>query len=80
MPFYHFFWIEENEGHVAEHGVSRDEFEEIVSNPDAVEQSRSSERQVARGMTSTGRYLCCVYELLDGGITVFPVTAYDIGD
>ena len=80
MPYYHFFWIAENEQHLDEHGVSRDEFEEVVSDPDSVEGSRSSDRLVARGMTSTGRYLCCVYELLDDGITVFPVTAYDLGD
>ena len=80
MPYYRYFWIDENENHVADHGISREEFEEVVGDPESVEDSRSSDRFVARGMTSTGRYLCCVYELFDDGMTVYPVTAYDIDE
>jgi len=36
-----------------------------VCDPDEVEQSRWSGRRMAFGATSTGKYLACVYELLD---------------
>ena len=77
MPYYLFIWNELIEGHLAEHGVTPDEFEEVVCDPDAVRRSRSSSRAVAFGETSAGRYLACVYEWLDQD-TVLPVTAYEI--
>jgi site-specific DNA recombinase len=65
MPFFLFQWDGENEAHLAEHGVTRDEFAEVVCDPDHVETSRTSGRPIAFGYTSTGKYLACVYELLD---------------
>jgi uncharacterized DUF497 family protein len=79
VPFYFFIWNDLIEKHLAEHGVTPDEFEEIVCNPDEVEQSQSSDRFVAFGETSTGKYLACVYEHLDDA-TVLPVTAYEVED
>ena len=76
MPFYTFVWDDENEAHLAEHGVSIEEFAEVVCDPDFVEESRSSGRPIAFGYTSTGRYLACVYELLDE-VTVYAITAYE---
>ncbi len=61
------------------HGVTPDEFEEVVCDPDEVDQSLSSGRPIAFGETSTGKYLACVYELLDD-TTVLPVTAYEVED
>ena len=65
MQFFLFQWDGENEAHLAEHGVTRDEFAEVVCDPDHVETSRTSGRPIAFGYTSTGKYLACVYELLD---------------
>jgi uncharacterized DUF497 family protein len=65
MPFYLFIWDNENEQHLADHGVTRDEFEEVVCNPDVVDQSRSTGRPIAFAATSTGKYLACIYELVD---------------
>jgi uncharacterized DUF497 family protein len=65
LPFFFFIWDEENERHLAEHGITPDEFEEVVCDPDVVDQSRTTGRPIAFGMTSRGRYLACVYELLD---------------
>jgi len=76
IPFYLFVWNQEIEQHLAEHGVTPDEFEEVVCDPDYVTTSRSSGRELAFGETSTGRYLACVFELLDEA-TVLPVTAYE---
>lgn len=79
MPFYLFLWNDHIEEHLAQHGVSPNEFEEVVSDPDDVDQSRSSGRRIAFGGTSTGKYLACVYELLDDA-TVLPVTAFEVED
>lgn len=77
MPYYMYVWTEELMEYLLLHDVSVEEFEEVVGSPDSVEQSRSSDRLVAFGSTSTGKYLACVYELLDD-ITILPVTAYEV--
>ncbi len=74
MPFYLFIWSDQVEEHLAAHGVTPDEFEEVVCDPEEVAHSRSSGRPIAFGETSTGKYLACVYELLHE-TTVLPVTA-----
>ena len=77
MPFYLFIWNDEIEEHLMTHGVTPDEFEQIVCDPDDVDESRSSGRPVAFGETSSGKYLACIYELLDD-TTVLPVTACEV--
>ena len=54
MPFYFFVWDGENERHLAEHGVTMEEFAEVVCDPDRLERSRSSGRPIAFGYTSMG--------------------------
>lgn len=77
MPFYSFVWNGSIEEYLAQHGVTPDEFEEVVCDPDEVAQSQSSGRPIAFGETSTGKYLVCVYEFLDES-AVLPVTAYEV--
>ncbi len=79
MPYYDFLWTDEIIAHLAEHGVSRENFEEVVSNPRRVGVSRSSGRPCCWGETVEGRQLFCVYEFLDD-ITIIPVTAYEVSD
>ena len=79
MPWYEFIWDGENDKHLAEHGVTPEEFAEVVCNPDRVETSHSSGRPIAFGPTSTGKYLACVYEQFDE-FTVYAVTAYEAED
>lgn len=79
MPFFFFVWDDENDQHITEHGITTEEFEEIVSDPDRLDKSDSSGRPIAFGYTTGGRYLACVYEFLDEA-TVYPVTAYEIED
>jgi uncharacterized DUF497 family protein len=78
MPWFVFLWTPQREDHIVQHGVTPEEFEEVVMDPDKVEISRSSGRPIAFGYTSTGKYLACVYEEMDDGVTVLPVTAYEI--
>jgi len=79
MPFYMYVWTDELMEYLLLHDVSADEFEEVVGDPDSVEQSRSSDRLIAFGITSTGKFIACVYEMLDD-ITILPVTAYEVED
>lgn len=66
-----------NVAQLAEHGVSTHEAEEVLMNAVGREKSRSSNRWVAFGRTSSGRELAVVHEMLDT-ITILPVTAFDI--
>jgi hypothetical protein len=77
MPHFFFIWSQESIDHLAEHDVTSEEFEQVVSNPDFEDISRSTGNPVAFGATSEGRYLCCVFRRLDDD-TVEPVTAYDV--
>jgi uncharacterized DUF497 family protein len=66
-----------NVQHCAEHGVTKEEVEEVLQNPEDSDVSRSSGRPVVFGHTSTGRHLMVVYEEADPD-TVYPITAYDV--
>lgn len=79
MPYYFFIWTPEIIDHLAEHDVLPDEFEEVVSNPEYENVSRSTGNPLAIGVTSEGRHLCCVFRRLDND-TIEPVTAYDVGE
>jgi uncharacterized DUF497 family protein len=82
MPRFEFIWVAGPQGnveHLAEHGVSPREAEEVVSRPIAVDVSTSSGRPIAFGLTRTGRKLAVVYEPIDS-ITVYAITAYDVED
>lgn len=73
--------VPSNTAHIAGHGVSRDEVEEVlVFVPDSrVFRSRSSGRPAVIGDTAAGRTLFVAFERREeGGIVIItPVTAYD---
>jgi uncharacterized DUF497 family protein len=68
-----------NVQHIAEHGITVEEVEEVLSDPNSVTKgSRSSGRPITFGETSDGRYLAVVWETaLEDPLTIYPVTAYD---
>ena len=68
---------EGNLQHIAEHGIGKEEVEEVLENPDGVETSHSSGRPIAFGETNTGRIIAVVFEEVDED-TVYPVTAYEV--
>lgn len=78
MPFFHFIWSDEIIAHLKEHHVTPDEFEYVVQNPESLDESRSTGLPIAFGWTRDGRYLACIYEVLDDDYTVIPTTAYDV--
>ena len=79
MAWFDFLWTPERIEHFAEHGVSPEDFESVILDPDAIGISRSSGRPMSYGYTADGRYIACVYEMIDD-MTVYPVTAYEVSD
>lgn len=82
MPFDSILWDldddpDGNVQHCAEHGVTKDEIEEVFENAMDADISLSSGRPVIFGDVSTGRHLMVVYEQIDAD-TVYPVTAYEV--
>ena len=76
MPdFELFLWDEQNEEHVAQHGITKEEFEFVVLNGDRVVIARDSGRPMVFGLTEAGRSICCVFDFEDD--FCIPVTAFD---
>jgi hypothetical protein len=70
---------EGNVQHIAEHGVTMEEVEEVVSaHHRRGTTSRSSGSPAAFGWTETGKYIIVVYERVESDpLTVRPITAYE---
>jgi len=82
MPFDSIIWDldddpDGNVQHCAGHGVTKEEVEEVLQRATDADVSRSSDRPVVFGDTSSGRHLMVVYEEIDAD-TVYPVTAYEV--
>jgi uncharacterized DUF497 family protein len=68
---------EGNVAHIADHGVSPHEVDEVLASPECSDRSRSSGQMIVIGTTTEGRTLLVVYEQIDE-MTVYPITAYDL--
>lgn len=79
MAWFDFFWYEENLEHIAQNGVTAEEFEHVVCRPKIAGESDSSGRPLVKGYTAEGRWLVCIYEIIDD-VTILPVTAFEPGD
>jgi hypothetical protein len=77
MPYFDFIWTDEIIKHLAEHGISQDDFERVVCHPLNKGLSRSTGLPAAWGHTRDGRYIIAVYEQIDP-MTILPVTAYEV--
>jgi len=77
MPYYFFVLTPEIIEHLAEHNVTQEQFEEVVSHPELEDISRSSGHPIAFGLMSNGKYLCCVFRRIDED-TIEPITAYEV--
>ena len=82
MPYREIIWDlddepEGNVAHIAEHGLTKDEVAEVLRAAEDQDSSRTSERPIVFGTTSTGREIAVVFEEIDE-FTVYPVTAYEI--
>jgi len=77
MPYFDFIWTEEIIAHLAEHDISPDDFEYVVTNPKRIGKSRASADPAAWGHTPDGRYIITIFQKVDFA-TVVPVTAYEV--
>ena len=70
---------EGNVVHIAEHGITQDEVEEVVQNPDnPTVPSDASGNPLTFGWPETGRYLAVVWEhVCADPRTSRPITAFD---
>ena len=66
-----------NVEHCAEHGVSKEEVEEVLDFATDHDVSRTSGRPAVFGDTHAGRHLMVIYEEIDAD-SVYPVTAFDV--
>ena len=66
--------------HIAEHGISVDDVEGVLLNPDNdVRRSRSSGNPIVFGYTDDGRFIAVVFEHVDDDpLTLRPITAYEV--
>lgn len=69
-----------NVAHVAEHGFTQEDVEDVLLSPDSeTDTSRSSGANITFGYTSTGRFVAVVWELIiDDPLTMRPITAYEV--
>lgn len=82
MPCFAFVWNEQPDGnveHIAEHGLTPEDVEEVLFNPVDRDVSRSSGLPIVFGFTPDRRYIMVVYEQIDA-ITIYPVAAYEVGE
>ena len=68
-----------NVRHIEEHGITKDEVEDILQNEDnETDASDSSGRPITFGWTNTGKHLAVVWEEAgDDPRMVYPITAYE---
>lgn len=66
-----------NVQHCLQHGVAKEEVEEVFENAVDADVSHSSGRPVLFGDTAAGRHLMVVYEEVDLD-TAYPVTAFEV--
>jgi uncharacterized DUF497 family protein len=85
MPRFGLIWdldydAEGNVWHIAEHGITPEEVEEVLDDPRTTfGVSQSSGLPMAFGWTAGGRHLTVVFERVEANPpTVRPVTAYEV--
>ena len=76
MKIVAFLWDDENIDHVAAHGVTQDEVEEVLWRRPRLRRARGDRYQAA-GPTEDGRYLMVYFRYFGQGI-VRPTTARDM--
>ncbi len=80
MAWTHIIWDPTPGGnveHIEEHGLTTDEVDHVLQNPDSSSVSQSSGLPCVFGHTPDGRYIIVVYEEVDED-TVLPITAYEV--
>ena len=80
MPISEFLWSDDRIEHIAEHGVTPEEFEEVCFGQSLVLRTRATGKKpvyYVLGETESGRHVFCVVIEFPGG-RGYPVTARDM--
>ena len=82
MAFLWIVWDDENDPlgnvqHIAEHGLTTDEVEAVLNDPDSADRSDSSGHPCVFGFTPAGEYIIVIFESIDED-SIYPVTAYHV--
>ena len=82
MSFLRILWDSEddpegNVAHIAEHGLSVEDVEAVLAQPDSEGTSRSLGAPVVWGFTPDDKYIIVVYEQIDED-TIRVTTAYEV--
>jgi hypothetical protein len=79
MPFFIFHWTDEIVEHLAEHGITPEDFQEVFEQNHrrcSKLRSRRSKLPACTGFTEDGRELFCVYKRINE-TEIEPVTAFE---
>lgn len=82
MNFLRVIWdgerdVDGNVQHIAEHDLTADDVEYVLSNATEELTSHSTGRPCVFGYSTGGDYIIVIYERIDED-TVYPITAYDV--
>ena len=66
-----------NVAHIAEHGISKEGVEDVLSSPIGEDRSRTTGQPIVFGRTTHGEYIAVVYEVVDEDLA-YPVTAFAV--
>jgi hypothetical protein len=66
-----------NVQHIAEHGLTIDDVECVLTNPTAEGTSKSAQLPCCFGYTPAGEFIIVVYEQ-PSKETIYPITAYEV--
>ena len=75
MDWLDVYWDDETVAHVAEHGLTPDDYENALRNPIGEDVSDSSGRPMRFGFALDGRKIAVLFEWIDR-VTVLPITAF----
>ena len=78
MTIIELYWDDHNIDHVAQHGVTPNEVEDICFGIH-ISRKEGGQRYILSGQTDCGRYLNVVIEKVAGGI-FRPITAFDMSE
>jgi uncharacterized DUF497 family protein len=78
--FQQIIWNEEPGGnieHIEEHGLTIEDVEHVLANPESEGISRSTGSPCTFGYAPDGTFIIVVYEQIDDD-TIYPITAYEV--
>lgn len=77
MSWLSIIWDDSNTAHIAEHGLTPDDVDAVLAEPESETISHSSGLPLVFGHTPDGRYILVSFVEVDDD-TIYPVTAYPV--